>query len=157
MKPKLYLETTIPSYLVAAPSRDLIVAAHQQITNEWWSNQKEKFDIYISQFVIDEASGGDPRLAKERIKIISKFPKLEINNEVKLLAASFIDSKVIPIKAVIDAAHIAIAAVHNMNFLMTWNCAHIANAIMAQSIQNICIKNGYNCPVICTPEELIGE
>ncbi|MBN2089230.1 type II toxin-antitoxin system VapC family toxin [candidate division KSB1 bacterium] len=157
MKPKLYLETTIPSYLVATPSRDLIVAAHQQITNEWWLNQKDKFDIYISQFVFDEVSSGDPRLAKKRIKIISKFPKLEISDDVKLLAASFIDSKVIPIKAVIDAAHIAVAAVHNMNFLMTWNCAHIANAIMAQSIQNICIKNGYNCPVICTPEELIGE
>ncbi len=157
MKPKLYLETTIPSYLVTSPSRDLIVAAHQQITNEWWAIKKDNFAIYISQFVFDESSAGDSQLAAERIKIISKFPKLEITNNVKLLAAALLNSKAIPQKAAIDAAHVAIAAVHGMDFLMTWNCAHIANAFMSQTIQSICVKNGYNCPVICTPEELMGE
>ena len=156
MKPKLYLVTTIPSYLVALSSRDLIVAAHQQITREWWTNQKVKFDIFVSQFVFDETSAGDPELARQRIKIISEFPKLELNSRVRVLAASLIDSKVIPGKAAIDAAHIAIAAVHDMYFLMTWNCAHIANAIMSQSIQNVCIKIGFHCPIICTPEELMG-
>ncbi len=157
MRPKLYLETTIPSYLVASPSRDLIVAAHQQITNQWWTNKKDDFDIYISQFVFDESSSGDRQLASDRIKIISKFPKLEITDDVKLLAAALLNSKAIPKKAAIDAAHVAIAAVHGMDFLMTWNCAHIANAFMSQTIQSICLKNGYICPVICTPEELLGE
>lgn len=157
MKPKLYLETTIPSYLVALPSRDLIVAAHQQITHEWWTKQKDQFDIFISQFVFDEASAGDPELAKERIILISEFPKLELNSKAGVLAASLIDSDVIPGKAAIDAAHVAIAAVHGMNFLMTWNCTHIANAIMSQAIQNVCTKIGFNCPIICTPEELMGE
>jgi hypothetical protein len=157
MRPKLYLETTIPSYLVASSSRDLIVAAHQQITNEWWANKKDDFDIYISQFVFDESSAGDRQLASERIKIISKFSKLEITDDVKLLAAALLNSKAIPQKAAIDAAHVAIAAVHGMDFLMTWNCAHIANAFRSQTIQSICSKNGYICPVICTPEELLGE
>jgi len=110
MRPKLYLETTIPSYLVSSPSRDLIVAAHQQITNEWWANKKDDFDIYISQFVFDESSAGDRQLASERIKIISKFPKLDITDDVKLLAGALLNS-----------------------------------------------KNGYICPVICTPVELLGE
>jgi hypothetical protein len=157
MKPKLYLETTIPSYLVASQSRDIVVAAHQHITIDWWTKQRSNFDIFISQFVFDEASEGDPRLAKERVLLISDFPKLEINNEVRKLAASLISSKVIPEKAAIDAAHVAIAAVHGMNFLMTWNCAHLANAFMSQAIQNECINSGFTCPTICTPEELLGE
>lgn len=157
MKPKLYLETTIPSYLVASPSRDLIVAAHQQITHEWWTTRKNEFDIYISQFVLDEASAGDIRFAKKRRKIISKFQMLEISNDVKFLATLFTKSKLFPEKAIIDAVHVAIAAVHGMNFLVTWNCAHIANAIITQKIQTICIQNNYRCPAICTPEELMGE
>ncbi len=156
MKPRLYMETTIPSYLVAAPSRDLIVAAHQQVTREWWENERQNFDIHISQVVLDEAGAGDPNLAKQRMEIISRLPKLELNEDAKLLASALINAKVIPAKAVIDAAHVAIAAVHGMNFLMTWNCAHIANAIMSQSIQDVCNNNGFSCPIICTPEELMG-
>lgn len=156
MKPRLYMETTIPSYLVAAPSRDLVVAAHQLVTREWWENERQNFDIHVSQFVLDEAGAGDPNLAKQRIEIISRLPKLELNEDAKLLASALINAKVIPAKAVIDAAHVAIAAVHGMNFLMTWNCAHIANAIMSQSIQDVCNSNGFSCPIICTPEELMG-
>jgi len=150
------METTIPSYLVAAPSRDLVVAAHQLVTREWWENERQNFDIHVSQFVLDEAGAGDPNLAKQRIEIISRLPKLELNEDAKLLASALINAKVIPAKAVIDAAHVAIAAVHGMNFLMTWNCAHIANAIMSQSIQDVCNSNGFSCPIICTPEELMG-
>jgi len=156
MKPTLYLETTVPSYLVSQPSRDLVVAAHQQITNEWWAHQREKFDIYISQFVFDEARAGDTILAGERMKIISKFPKLEVNQDVKYLAALLIRERIIPAKAVIDAAHIAVSAVHGMEFLLTWNCAHLANAVIAKRIQKVCLDHGFLYPVICTPEELMG-
>jgi len=157
MKPKLYLETTIPSYLTSRPSRDLIIAGHQQITKEWWSHRKDKFDIYLSQFVIDEVRAGDAEAARDRLMAIKSFPLLDITSEVDDLTKRILASGIIPIKAGTDAAHIAIAAVHQMQFLMTWNCVHIANAILAKKTERVCRDYGYECPVICTPEELLGE
>lgn len=139
------------------PSRDLIVAGHQQLTKEWWRKQKDGFDIYISQFVIDEAGAGDPALAQERLNTIMEFAKLEITDDVAILAASMIDSGIIPRQSATDAAHIAVSAVHGMDYLMTWNCAHIANAAIVRKIEKICKQLGFDCPVICTPEELMGE
>lgn len=157
MKPKLYLETTIPSYLTSWPSRDLVIAGHQQITREWWDRRRNAFEIYISQFVVDEAKAGDPRAARDRMKSIRGLPLLDITPEVGALAASLLASGVIPQRAATDAAHIAIAAVHGMDFLMTWNCIHIANAAITKAVANICAQHALDCPVICTPEELIGE
>jgi hypothetical protein len=157
MKPKLYLETTIPSYLTSRPSRDLIIAGHQQITREWWGRRKKRFDIYLSQLVIDEARMGDAEAARERLKAIRRLPLLDITQEVEDLAARIIASGIIPEKAGTDAAHIAIAAVHGMQFLMTWNCVHLANAILVRKVEELCRNRGYECPVICTPEELMEE
>lgn len=157
MKAKLYIETTIPSYLTARLSRDLIVAAHQKITQEWWNKRRESFNIFISQFVIDETSKGNIEAAKRRLDILSEFDLLDITNEVKVLANDIIDSRIIPQKSAIDAAHIAIATVHKMQFLLTWNCTHIANAENYDPIKAICSLKGLKCPVICTPEELMGE
>jgi hypothetical protein len=157
MKPKLYLETTIPNYLTSRPSRDLIIASHQQITKEWWSHRKDKFDIYISQFVIDEARAGDAKAARDRLIAIRNFPLLDITPEVDDLATRILASGIIPQKAGTDAVHIAIASVHQMQFLMTWNCVHIANAIFAKRIERICRDYGHEILVICTPEELLGE
>jgi len=157
MNPKLYLETTIPSYLTSWPSRDLIIAGHQQITKEWWERRRDAFRIYISQLVIDEASAGDPGAARERMKVIQEFPLLDITPEVGVLASQILASGIMPRKAATDAAHIAIAAVHGMDFLMTWNCVHIANAAIVKAVGNICTQYGFECPVICTPEELLGE
>lgn len=156
MKPRLYLETTIVSYLASRPSRDLIIAGHQQITREWWENRKDAFDIYISQFVVDEAKGGDPGAANERMQVIKDLPLLDITPEVGMLAGRILASGVIPRRAPTDAAHIAIAAMHGLDFLMTWNCVHIANAVIAKAVANICRQHGLECPVICTPEELLG-
>ena len=156
MKPKLYLETTVPSYLTAWPSRDLIRAGHQQITKEWWQTRRENFDIYISQFVLDEAAAGDPEAARERLTAIQDFSILDPTDEVGELAAALMSSLVLPTNAATDAAHIAIAAVHEMPFLLTWNCTHIANAEMSVAIENVCREHGFYCPVICTPEELMG-
>jgi hypothetical protein len=153
----LYLETTIPSYLTSRPSRDLIIAGHQQITKEWWMGRRSQFDIYISQLVIDEAEAGDAAAMRDRLKAIQRLPLLEITSEVEELAAAIIASGAIPRKAATDAAHIAIAAVHRMDFLLTWNCAHIANAAIARTVAGVCRQSGYDCPVICTPEELSGE
>src|SRR3990172_5690979 len=157
MKSKLYLETTTPSYLPSRPSRDLIIAGHQQITREWWHTRRNRFDIYISQFVLDEAKAGDPEAARDRMKAIRDLPLLDITPEVEVLAVSLLESRVIPRRAATDAAHIAIAAVHGMDFLMTWNCVHLANAAIAKAVAGVCREHGLECPVICTPEELLGE
>jgi hypothetical protein len=157
MKPRLYLETTIPSYLTARPSRDLIVAGHQEITREWWENRAATFRLYVSQLVIDEASAGDPAAARQRLKVLQKLPLLDITSETAELASSILAAGKIPRKAATDAAHIAIAAVHGMDFLVTWNCIHIANAAIAKALASICRQHGCECPVICTPEELMGE
>jgi len=153
---RVYLETTIPSYLASRPSRDLIIAAHQQITREWWENRSHSFEIYISQLVVDEASAGDPVAARQRLRVVQAVPLLDITPEVAELASDILASGVMPRKAATDAAHIAIATVHAMDFLVTWNCVHIANAAIAKPLGSVCRKRGYECPVICTPEELLG-
>jgi len=157
MKPKLYLETTIPSYLTSWPSRDLIIAGHQQITREWWKKRKRAFDLYISQLVVDEAKAGNDEAAQERLKAISGLPLLDITKEVESLAIRLLTSGVVPVKASTDAAHIAIATVHGIDYLMTWNCVHLANATITKTVAKICREEGFECPVICTPEELLGE
>ena len=157
MKSRLYLETTIPSYLISRPSRNVIVASHQELTREWWEKRRDIFQLYISQLVVDEASAGDPVAARERLMVLEDLPLLDITPEVTELATGILASGKIPRKAATDAAHIAIAAVHGMDFLVTWNCVHIANATIAKALASICREHACECPVICTPEELMGE
>ena len=155
MKPRLYLETTIPSYLTSRPSKDLIVSAHQQITREWWRIRRDSFEIYTSQFVTDEAGEGDKKAAEKRLELLLPFSLLNVTESVLQLASAFLDKGIIPEKAARDAAHSAIAAVHGIEYLLTWNCTHIANAMISKKVQKICEQNGFLCPVICTPEELM--
>lgn len=157
MKSRLYLKTTIPSYLTSRPSRDLIIAGHQALTREWWETRSHTFQLYASQLVVDEAGAGDADAARERLKVLRDVPLLDITPEVAELASSILASGKIPRKAATDAAHIAIAAVHGMDFLVTWNCVHIANAAIARALVHICREHACECPVICTPEELMGE
>lgn len=157
MKPRLYLETTIPSYLTSRPSRDLIIAGHQQITREWWDTRRANFQIFISQLVLDEAKAGDPDASRDRLNVLRPLPLLDIVPEVTVLASALLASGKLPRKAASDAVHIAIATVHGMDFLVTSNCVHIANAAIAKVLAAICREHGYECPVICTPEELLGE
>ena len=157
MKSCVYLETTVPSYLTSRPSRDLIIAGRQALTREWWERRRDTFQLYISQLVVDEASAGDPTAARERLKAVQDLQLLDITPEVAELASSILASGRIPRKAATAAAHIAIAAVHGMDFLVTWNCVHIANATIAKALALICREHGCECPVICTPEALMGE
>lgn len=157
MKSKLYLETTIPSLLTGWPSRDLQVAAHQQATAEWWRRRKDDYDIYISKLVLDEAADGDPEAARLRLGVLAEFPLLNATEEAEELAAKFLAPNLLPPKAAKDAAHIALATVHEMHFLLTWNCAHINNATVIPAITRICRENGWELPLICTPEELLGD
>ena len=154
MKPKVYLETTVISYLTGFPSRDLIVAAHQQITREWWQGRK-RFDLYVSQIVVQEAGGGDPQAASSRLKTLERVSILKLTPESRDLAKKLLTQGPIPQNAALDALHIAIAVVNGMDFLVTWNCTHIANAAMRIMIETVCRSLGYEPPVICTPEELM--
>jgi hypothetical protein len=119
--------------------------------------RRDSFQLYTSQLVVDEASAGDPFAAHERLRVLQDLPLLGITPEVMELAAGILASDKIPRKAATDAAHIAIAAVHGMDFLVTWNCVHIANAAIAKALASICREHACECPVICTPEELLGE
>lgn len=157
MKSRLYLETTIPSYLTSRPSRDLVIAAHQQLTREWWEQRRSAFHLHVSQLVLDEVGAGDPIAARERLETLRDVPLLDITAEVSEVASGILASGRIPRKAATDAAHIAIASVHGMDFLVTWNCAHIANAANAKALASICQEHGFECPVICTPAELMGQ
>lgn len=152
----VYLETTLISYLSSRPSRDLLVAAHQQVTSDWWTSRREAFDCFVSQIVIDEVSAGDPEEARKRMEIVDMFPVLEVTEEARLLARAILGSEAIPARAIRDAAHIAVAAVHDVDYLLTWNCTHLANAQVIRRVSVVCNREGFHMPTICTPEELMG-
>lgn len=156
-KPKVYIETSVISYLTDKPSRDLIVAAQQEITRFWWEVEKEKYDLFISESGINEASDGDISAAKLRLSKIEAISLLDIDERVLNLTKAILSSGIIPQKATVDALHISIATVHRIDFLLTWNCKHIANANINNQLRKIITRLGYEMPVICTPNELIME
>jgi predicted nucleic acid-binding protein len=157
MKPTVYVETTVPSYLTARPSRDLVRAAHQQITREWW-DRRDDFDLYSSRLVVQECQAGDAQAAADRLAAIAGLPLLQQLPEVTNLAEALMRDVPLPEKAAADALHIATAAVHGMKYLLTWNCTHLANVVLRPQIESVCRKAGYEPPLICTPEELsVGE
>jgi len=155
-KPKLYIETSVVSYLTAQGSRDLVVAAHQEVTRAWWTS-RDTFDVYVSQFVLDEACAGDSKAAGRRLEALRGMPILDVTDEVTKLAARLIGERGLPVKAQLDALHVATAAVHGMDYLLSWNCRHIANAMLRSRIELICRAAGFEPPVICTPLELVEE
>lgn len=157
MKPTLYLETTIPSYLAARPSRDLVTAACQKITHDWWNDRRADFQLFVSERVLREAKGGEPAMAAKRMEYFKGIPVLGLTDEAITLVELICAGTSTPPKAIEDAFHIAIAAAHELDFLLTWNCRHIANAIIIKRVTRLCDSAGYECPVICTPQELMGE
>ncbi len=157
MRAKVYIETSIISYLTARPSRDLMAAAAQQATREWWENQREHFALYVSPLVLEEAAVGDANAAAKRLETLQNIPLLEITLEVLNLAKALVAQKAMPMKARDDATHIATATIHHLNYLLTWNCKHLANAQMQEKLVAVSSTLGYHLPRICTPYELIGE
>lgn len=156
-RPKVYVETTVISYLVARPSRDLQVAAHQVATAEWWSKRASHFDLFASELVFREAAAGDPDAAAQRLSVLERVPLLDLTESALTLAEQLLEDSAVPRAAPEDALHIAIAAANGMDFLVTWNCRHIANAATRNRIEQVCLEAGYDPPVICTPEELMQE
>jgi len=157
MTPSVYVETTIVSYLTARPSRDLVQRAHQQLTRRWWRIRRSQFDLYVSPAVVQEAAGGDPLRAQKRLAALKAIPVLEATPEAMRLAAALVARGAIPKEAAGDATHVAIATAHGVDYLLTWNCAHIANAAIRSSIESICRNAGYEPPILCTPEELMED
>lgn len=153
----VYLETTLISYLVARPSRDLIVSAHQQTTCDWWDTRRSEFQCNVSQVVLDEVSVGDPTEVQKRLDTVRQLPVLEVTKSAESLAQAIMASGAIPPRAIRDAAHIAVAAVHRIDYLLTWNCRHLANAQIMRKIEEVCQQKSERMPVICTPEELMGD
>ena len=154
MKSTVYLETTVISYLAASPSRDIVVAAHQQITRDWW-DRRDRFELLISQAVLDEASRGDTHTAARRVALLSEIPVLTVSDAVIEFAEQLLRGRVVPAKAHFDALHIAVAAVNHIAYLVTWNCTHIANAAVRGKIDGACRSAGLQAPIIGTPEELM--
>lgn len=154
MKPRIYLETSVISYLTARPSREALVAAHQSITHDVWS-QRHAYEFYISVLVVEEATRGDAEAANARISMIADLPRLALNENVRDLGGLLVEQLAIPARAIEDAYHVAIAAVHGMDYLLTWNCKHIANLQMRRKIEQVCRGAGYEPALIGTPEELL--
>lgn len=154
-KPKVYVETTIVSYLTARLSRDLVTAAHQQITQQWWSDRRTAFDLCASQAVVNEAGGGNETMASLRLKVLEELPLLDITEEVSSFAEELIRVGPMPPKAAVDAVHVAASVVHRVAYLLTWNCTHLANAAIRVKIDQMCRSRNYSPVVICTPEELM--
>ena len=152
----VYIETSVVSYLTARPSASLLAAAHQQITREWWDHRRHRFEQYISPMVLDEAGRGDPEAAARRLAALDDFPVLEPTQSAAELVDVLISDGALPSVARDDATHVAIATVHRMDYLVTWNCRHIDNAEAKPLIRSVCAVHGYTCPEICTPEELMG-
>jgi hypothetical protein len=155
MKQKAYIETTVVSYLTAAPSRDVVIAGHQQITRDWWRTAADRFELVVSELVVGEANAGDPAAASKRVAALESMTLLDATDDALTLAQELIHSGAIPATAPEDAAHIAIAVVNGVEYLVTWNCRHIANASLRTHIERVCRNAGYEPAVICTPDELM--
>ncbi len=156
LKPRVYIETSLVSHLVARRSRELIVAARQQLTIDWWENQRDKFELFISETVLQEARRGDADEINKRLSILNPLTLLDVTNESLQLANELLKRGTLPTKAAVDAVHISVATVHKMDYLLTWNCKHIANAHVRKMAGRFFREAGYEPAVSCTPEEL-GE
>ena len=157
MSETIYIETSVIGYLTARSTKNLIIAANIETTRDWWEFRRNDFILYTSEAVLDEVAKGDTAIASQRLEILRDFPLLALNQAVQGLAAQFLTRSNLPPKAEVDAIHIAAATVHGMDYLLTWNCKHIANAQMQSKLAEISLDFGYVLPLLCTPNELMGD
>jgi hypothetical protein len=156
-KPTVYIETTIVSYLTAWPSRDIIRLADQTITREWWETQRGRFDLFTSELVVVEASAGDESAAKDRLAVLNTLRMVSITEEAEKLAKGLIAAAALPSNAARDALHVGIAAANGLEYLLTWNCTHLANGLLQSKIVESCEAHGFRAPLILTPSQLFDE
>ena len=157
MGKRVYIETSVISYLVARPSRNIMTEACQLATKQWWNNRRSQFELFTSELVLAEAGQGDPDAARRRKEELKNIPDLEVTASAVTLARTLVGQHALPREAMDDAMHLAVAAVHGIDYLLTWNCRHLDNAEMKPLMRSVCAIAGYRCPEICTPQELMGE
>ena len=155
MKPSVYIETSVIGYLTSRPRQDVTVAGHQKTTKLWWSTAARRFELFVSQLVIRECSDGDPEAVKERLNGIDGIPILPLTSDAESLAAALVQGHAVPESQPNDALHIALAATHRVQYLVSWNFRHIVNASLRPVIEGICRVAEYDPPILCTPEELL--
>lgn len=156
MSETVYVETSILGYLTARSTKNLILAANMEITKDWWELRRSAFTLYTSEAVLAEVAQGDTAIATQRLKLLADFPLLELNQAVQDLAVQFLARSNLSPKAKVDAIHIAVATVHGMDYLLTWNCKHIANAQIQRKLAEISLDFDCVLPILCTPNELMG-
>jgi hypothetical protein len=154
-KPTVYVETTIPSYLTAWPKSNPIIAEHQRLTREWWANSRVRYNLYISEVVLAEISIGDPIAAKERMQAVAGLQELSLSDPVRHLTRDYLKLLQIPASAAPDAVHLALAVISGIEYLLTWNCKHLANPRVMRAITAENTRRGLFVPLIVTPEELL--
>ncbi|MEM1126567.1 MAG: type II toxin-antitoxin system VapC family toxin [Bacteroidota bacterium] len=154
MKPRLYIETSLVSYLTAPTSSNLVTAARQTITYQWWHTQRQHYDLFISQAVLNEAARGNAVKAQQRLDALAAIALIRRSSEIDHLANLLLEPGPLPAKASVDALHIAAATIGGADFLLTWNFKHMANALIRKRVEQVCRSVGYDPPLICTPEEL---
>lgn len=154
---RVYIETSIVSYLRQRPSAQIVAAARQVLTQRWWDEERAKYEIVTSQYVLDEAAGGDPHFAQARLESLAELPLLQLGPEIDAIAAQIIGRAILPANAQLDALHIATAAHHRIDYLLTWNCTHIANARILPRIRRTLVELNSFVPIICTPEEMVDD
>jgi hypothetical protein len=150
----VYIETSVVSLLVAKPSRDLILAAHQEATREWWNEQRPHYRCVTSDEVIREASCGDPEMSRRRLDSLAGMLVLAVTDEVRLLAKDLLEQRVLPPTVISDAIHASTASINQVDYLLTWNCRHLANPHLQKSLRGFMVAHGLTLPEICTPIEL---
>jgi hypothetical protein len=153
---RVYIESTIPSYLVARPASDAIQRGYQQVTQDWWELKREAHELFTSQVVLDEIALGDPASARLRLDAMASIDELRVTDEALALTVRILSSGLLPASADRDASHIAISSVYEMDVLLTWNCRHIANASIQGRLRQLVQAAGYTLPQLCTPVEMMG-
>jgi predicted nucleic acid-binding protein len=152
--PTLYVETSIVSYLQSRPSGQVVAAARQLLTHTWWANERHQYELVTSQYVLDEAADGDAAVARRRLDSLNGIPILPLHQAIQEIAEEILRRAILPRSASVDALHLAMVAHHQVDYLLTWNCRHIANAKIRALIERILRLRGYDAPILCTPEEL---
>jgi len=153
----VYIETTIVSYLVANPGRDVLIAAHQQLTRQWWQNERGRYECFTSAEVVREATLGDAEMSRRRLEALASLTALAVDESARQIAQALMTTGILPPAAAADALHAAVASRYRINILLTWNCRHLANPHLTGRLRAFMQQHGLTLPEICTPIELAGE
>lgn len=155
--PSVYIETSIVSYATARPSDVPHILLRQEDARRWWDEYSSRYDLFASQAVLDEAASGDASAAAERLRMLDGIPLIPITEAVQNVAAELLARSLLPARASVDALHIAAAAIGAVDYLLTLNCRHIANAHILPQIYETLERLEVSRPLICTPEEFFGD